>query len=181
MTLVSLVDGKHLLVYAPPSTPRICLSYPLLVYIRSITQALYSIYTLYLALYNPHPIYGKRLAYPLPSPPFHPLLYMPLPSPPLPSPVALIDGLYLFNMTTNGLAEKAWDYAMCLSERSLALGREMITLGVYRPVLLVEGLVELGKIAQLMANTTVSDQCIETLGIESIYAIEQLLYVSSSS
>ena len=52
--------------------------------------------------------------------------------------VLFIDGLDALNTATHGGAEKWWSSEAMRTERDRALGREMITLGVYRPIIFVE-------------------------------------------
>jgi hypothetical protein len=77
--------------------------------------------------------------------------------------VAVIDGLFLLNHTSVGQIERVWDYSMCLGEESLALGREMLTMGIYRPVLLLEGMERLVEIMKQEATTAVGQACKESI------------------
>ena len=59
--------------------------------------------------------------------------------------ILLVDGLFVLNATTDGRTQNLWDYMMCVSELSRSYGREMITLGIYRPVVAL-------KDAQILSN-----------------------------
>ena len=52
--------------------------------------------------------------------------------------VLFIDGLDALNTVTKGAIEEWWSNKAMVTEPDRALGREMITLGVYRPVVFVE-------------------------------------------
>jgi hypothetical protein len=57
--------------------------------------------------------------------------------------VFFVDALYSFNESVPmGLVQKWWTYSMC-TEPGRAVGRELITLGVYRPTLMLKGTKEL--------------------------------------
>lgn len=89
--------------------------------------------------------------------------------------VAIIDGLFLFNYTTSGQVERIWDYSMCLGERSLAIGRQMLTLGIYRPVLLLEGLESLVAIMQEEVGSAVDRLCRSSLKATDSAALAEYL------
>ena len=52
--------------------------------------------------------------------------------------VLLIDGLDALDTITRGRVESWWRRRAMCTEEERALGREMVTLGVYRPVVIVE-------------------------------------------
>ena len=52
--------------------------------------------------------------------------------------VLFIDGLDALNTATKGAAEEWWSNKAMVTEQDRALGREMITLGVYRPIIFVK-------------------------------------------
>lgn len=51
--------------------------------------------------------------------------------------ILFIEALYTANVYSKSYLEKVWDFSMC-TEPARALGREIITLGVYRPLLIVK-------------------------------------------
>jgi hypothetical protein len=62
--------------------------------------------------------------------------------------ILFIEGLYYSNTDLKGKMETLWDYSMC-TEYGRAWGREIITLGVYRPLLII---VDGFKLLDLMRN-----------------------------
>jgi len=73
--------------------------------------------------------------------------------------VFLIDTIYTLNVTSQGTLERDWIKMMC-TQSGRAIGREMLTLGIYRPELLVEGTVELMKIVK---NQSPDEECLISL------------------
>eukprot|EP01039_Chlorochromonas_danica_P008687 gene8687-9571_t len=67
----------------------------------------------------------------------------------------LLELIYKYNEARNGKFERTWEFAMC-TEPGRAIGRKMFTFGVFRPVLLVEGSLQL---IEIMRNTPLKTQC----------------------
>ncbi|KAJ1435049.1 hypothetical protein B484DRAFT_446345 [Ochromonadaceae sp. CCMP2298] len=61
--------------------------------------------------------------------------------------ILFVDGVYALNSTTGGRTERLFNCAMC-TEEGRAYGREMITLGIYRPVILVQDGVSLVEVVR---------------------------------
>jgi hypothetical protein len=69
--------------------------------------------------------------------------------------VILVDIIYLANERLGGLIERVWKAMMC-TEDGRALGRKMLTFGIYRPILSVEDTVALLKLLKMnIADHTV--------------------------
>lgn len=67
----------------------------------------------------------------------------------------LLELIYKYNEARNGKFERTWEFAMC-TEPGRAIGRKMFTFGVFRPVLLVEGSLQL---IEIMRDTPLKTQC----------------------